>query len=377
MMTKLDHSTPRRKKLRFPVSQIVMFVICVAGPTSVYVGIWCLDSKSAFRRGTPSLPQSGKSRAGVDGTPIRVTVLNQSMQRVQHAMGASTVPRHPKRLCALGLLDALVAVGVRPFSAGASVHGFPTYLRKQLHDVIPIYQSSDGWRANYESILANQPDMILSGGCDYQTYLQLSKIAPVVVLTNRGNFSQQQTLNVGMLLERRADAELAVARYDAKTAAARRELHKQLNGRRVAFFRMFGKRFAIHGRSRGGLTLYDDLKLTPPTQLSRGERGMILNLESLLDFDADYLFVAAEQTHGTRRNIEELFAHSVWQRVPAVKHHRVVQLQSFEQWIGSGLLGKSLIVDQVVHAIAPEAEPRISSIMARAEPRPIRSRDEE
>jgi len=372
-MSELEHRTPRRKTLRFPVSQIVLFVICVAGPLSVYVGTWCLESSSAFRRVAPSSPSSGKSRAGVDGAPIRVIVLDDTKQRVEHAMGTSTVPRRPKRLCALGLLDALVAVGVRPFSAGASVEGFPTYLRKYLNDVAPIYQSTHGWRANYESILASKPDMILSGGCNYQAYLQLSKIAPVVVLSNSGNFSQQQTLNVGKLFDRRANAELAVARYNAKTAAARRELHSKLDGRRVAFFRMFGKRFAIHGRSRAGLTLYDDLKLTPPTQLSQGERGMILNLESLLDFDAEYLFVAAEQTNGTRRNIKELFAHSAWQRVPAVKRHRVVQLQSFEQWIDAGILGKSLIVDQVVRAIVPEAESRIAKAVARNELHPTTS----
>ena len=349
----------RRAYVRsFGLLTVTGFVLLVAVYALHSQGDSSTGGRSASAKANDDTPPGSGSRA------VEIVDQGADYRVVRHALGTTRVPASPRRLCALGYLDELLAIGVKPMAASSFNGHFPDYLEDQLDGVTDIPQMYGNWQPNFEAILAAQPDLILTSNSDPQTYRQLSKIAPVVVLTNSGQHCRERLLDVGLVLGCQHQAEVRAAWYDAKIRAAQEALGDKMGDRKVAFFRIFGKQYYIHGRSRGGLVLYDDLKLNPPTLLAGGARGMMLSPEALLDLDADYIFIAAERSKGTYRSLDQLLDHPAWQRVPAVRSSHVVRLHSFHQWLVAGVLGKALIVDEILAAVAPEA---LDEVNARAE----------
>ena len=304
----------------------------------------------------PLISSSGDApRPGSKDCPLEVVESGDGHRVVRHVLGTSLVPCKPKRVCALGYVDELLAIGVKPFAASCSHGHFPDYLEDRLDGVIGIAQMMSVGQPDFETLVTVQPDLIITSNPDPQMYRQLSKIAPVVVLTDNGNDNGQRLLDLGELVARRAEAEARLAWYRAKVQTASNVLHEKIGDRCVAFFRVFGKQYYIHGHTRGGSVLYDELGLTPPSLIDSHERGCMLSPEVLLDLNAEYVFVAAEKTKGTFRTWQELLDHPAWQRVPAVRDEQVFWLDSFHQWLVPGLLAKSQMIDEILRSIAPES----------------------
>lgn len=324
---------------------MVTVLVCLGG---------CSEDKSTVSQAN-SKQESKHGLPGSDGVPIVLRPQNSTTIRVEHLSGTSEVPTHPKKVCALAFIDELLAIGVRPLAASSSATGFPDYLRSQLDEVVPIYQMMGTMMPDFERIALLQPDVIITSNVDPQTYAQLSKIAPVVDLMRSSWDDQQRILDIGLLLGKAQEARAVLAAYQAKVVAAKQVLNEKVRERPVAFFRVFGRQMYIHGHTRGGLLLYDELGLTPPALINDSPRGYMLSPEALLQLDAEYLFVAAEKNLGARRSWECLLNHPAWQRVPAVKLRNVYPIRAQQQWLVPGIQGKSRMIDEIVSALAPES----------------------
>lgn len=306
-----------------------------------------------------SQPAPEPTIPGSEGVPLRIESYDAGHWRVEHLSGASIVPKQPARVCSLAFTDELLAIGAKPAGASSSATGFPDYLRPQLEGVTPIYQMMGTMFPDFEAIVHLQPDLILTANADPQTYAQLSKIAPVVVLERTSWNDRQRILDVGRLLGKELESKAVLAAHEAKVAAAREVLQKKIGDAPVSFFRVFGRQMYIHGQTRGGLILYDQLGLKPPAILDDSPRGYMLSPEALLSLDAQHLFVAAENNLGARRSWENLLGHPAWKRVPAVQAGNVYLIAAQHQWLVPGIQGRSRMIDEIVTALAPEAKEAI------------------
>lgn len=296
-----------------------------------------------------------ESRPGSRAVPLKIGELNDDQRSVEHLMGACIVPACPARICALDFADELLAIGVTPLAASSSATGFPDYLRPQLKDVVPVYQMLGTVFPDFETIVRLQPDLILTANTDPQTYAQLSKIAPVVVLERTSWDDQQRILDIGNLIGKEQQAKAVLAAYQSKVEAAREVLLAKIGDQPVTFFRIFGRQMYIHGHTRGGLLLYDELGLTPPSVLADSPKGYMLSPESLLQLDAQHLFVAAENNLGAQRSWDNLLSHPAWKRVPAVAQGNVYAIHQQHQWLVPGIQGKSQMIDEIITGLARES----------------------
>ena len=315
------------------------------------------DEKSSEARRSPAVVSTSVDvpKPGSRDCPLEIVEQGEDYRIVRHVLGISKVPREPQQVCALSYIDELLAIGLKPVAASCNNGRFPDYLEARLDGVIGIAQMMGVAQPDFETLITVQPDLIITANPDPQTYRQLSKIAPVVVLTDNGKDNGQRLLDLGELVARRSEAEARQAWYKAKVRAARESLQAKIGKHRVAFFRVFGKQYYIHGHTRGGVVLYDELGLTPPTLIDSFARGCMLSPEALLDLNADYVFVATERSKGTFRTWQELLDHPAWQRVPAVRGDHVYWLATYHQWLVPGILAKSRMIDEVLQSIAPES----------------------
>lgn len=311
--------------------------------------------------GTPSQrPFNGKHAGGKTkefpgsgATPL-VVEPDGANYRVTHSMGTVFVPAHPRRICSLGFTDELLAIGVKPVAASCTNGKFPDYLVDWLDGVIGINHLMGIAQPNFETLVNVRPDLIISSTGDPQTYRQLSKIAPVVVLESDSDCNRQRLLDLGELLGHRKIAERQIATFEDCVNRARILLHERIGERKVAFFRIHGKQFYIHGHTRGGIMLYDELGFTPPSLIEGSRRGFVLSPEALLQLDAEYIFVAAEHNPGAQRSWKSVGSHPAWMRVPAVRNGQVYSLSDQHQWLIPGFLAKSRMLKEILQALAPD-----------------------
>lgn len=304
------------------------------------------ESEEAFRE---NLPGGGPN-------PVEVVEEGNDYKVIRHAGGVTRIPFPPQRICALASADELLSVGVKPVAHSIKDGNFPDYLAKTLEDVPWIPNVYGDTMPNLEAIIRVRPDLIITRAPDRQTYLQLSKIAPVVVLLGHKSHYRQRVLDVGTIAGRRLEAVARVAWYDAKVRAAREALHRKLQGRTFAFFRVNPRAFRLSGwHDSGGPVAFGDLDLPRPRLVAENRKNITLSPEHLIDLDADFAVIALDAKVGTVRQMNELLEHPAWQRLPAGRDGHASIITRYRHWADSGILGKSLIIDDVLRAVAPEA----------------------
>jgi iron complex transport system substrate-binding protein len=331
----------------------------VIGGERVYERFVVTQKVQASRKAeSESLPGGGARLVEVieEGDGYRV---------IRHAGGITRIPASPRRICALASADELLSIGVKPIAHSIKDGNFPDYLAETLQDIPWIPNVYGDAMPNLEAIIAVHPDLIITRAPDRQTFLQLSKIAPVVVLLGHSHHYRQRVLDVGTIVGRRREAQLRVAWYDAKVAAARDVLHATLKGRTFAFFRVNNRAFRLSGWSdSGGPVAFGDLQLPQPRLVAENERNITLSPEQLLDLDADYAVIAVDDHVGGTRNMQAFLEHPAWRRMAASREGHATILTQYRHWADSGILGKSLIIDDVLRAVAPEA---LESVNAQAD----------
>ena len=145
---------------------------------------------------------------------------------VEHAMGQTTIPSKPLRVVALdpSYVDATLLLG-------AELVGYVEY-RSSGTGQLPSYLGDVSAKAgnavnlgtisepNLEQIIALKPDLIVSAKVRQEAlYPQLSQIAPTVFSTSTGPTWRENVVLLGEALGKKAEAEAAVAAYQARAAA--------------------------------------------------------------------------------------------------------------------------------------------------------------
>jgi iron complex transport system substrate-binding protein len=206
-----------------------------------------------------------------------------------HARGVATFEATPQTVVVFDLasLDILDALGVRVAAAPGGLR--PAYLDDAAGDA-PI---GTLFEPDMEAVAALAPDLIIVGGRSAPQYDALSALGPTIDLTveptNQMQAVRDNTLSLGRLFGREAEAEALIAELDAEIAATR---EAAADSGPALIVLTTGGRMSAHGPQGRFAALFNDFGVqSAVAQLDPGTHGQSISYEFILQTNPDWLFV--------------------------------------------------------------------------------------
>ena len=253
----------------------------------------------------------------------------QSQTRIVKTInGDIEIPANPKRIVVDAYLPTLLILGDKPVGATKQDLG-----NVHIQDLIAGIESTG--ESSLEKILELQPDLIISTEHEQNTYDQLSKIAPTVIIPySTYSGTHEEVRSIGELLGKDKEAEDWLATFDEKIQQQRERVQQVMaEGETVSIFGAFGEDSYIYGDGiyKGGQAIYRQLQLSPPERIKKelldaGESYKHVSFEVLTDYAGDYIFF--DQSKGGTLDKQD----PVWESVDAVKKDNVFYLDQKRFW---------------------------------------------
>lgn len=188
---------------------------------------------------------------------------------------------------------------------------------------VPVVSESD-----LESIIAQNPDLIIAG-TQMSNLEEFSKIAPTVAFTwGKLDYLEQQ-LEIGRLLNKEAEAQAWVDRFQQRTETMSEEIKAQYgDGVSVTVFETDAKNFYVLGDNwaRGTEVLYQAMGLAMPQKVQQDALGTgyySLSLEVLPEYAGDFIVLSRSTAN------DNAFMNSeVWNSIEAVKNKHVIEIDT-------------------------------------------------
>ncbi|WP_036695763.1 ABC transporter substrate-binding protein [Paenibacillus taiwanensis] len=282
-------------------------------------------------------------------------------RKFKEAVGLSPTHylRKKKRIAALNLnhTASLLALGVTP-----EIGVYTSWLERvqqasgKIQKLDP-YDSTPA--AYYEAVASSQPDVIIS----YNTAPEnksLLPLAPVVELPFMTMSWREQFRLLADIVERRAQAEEWLQRFDDLVRVSNESLDHQLGSRGTVIVWEIGKHKAYCFSSsygRGCQILYDDLGFCMPEQLIEEgivSRGFVeVELEAIANYPADYIIITElPSSTASQEKLERLFASARWQALKAVQQNQVYLLNDAELFCGYDPLSSLAQLHELVQVLS-------------------------
>ncbi|MEF3306879.1 ABC transporter substrate-binding protein [Paenibacillus sp. GYB003] len=284
----------------------------------------------------------GSGSAAIQAAPIANKPETRKYDTVK---GAVEIPVEPKRIVATQYLGHLLTLGVKPVGAG-SASLKQHFLKEMTEGIADIGDDA----AALEKIAELNPDLIIRPSD--KNYEQFSKIAPTVVIPWGQKDVMDELRDFGDMLGKKAEAEAAIERFEAKAAEAKQKLAGVVGpGETVGVYEIWAKSFWAVSQSfgRGTRNLYTSLGLSPPEPLKKhifekGGSGLDMSLEVLPQYAADHMFVTVYAANGGDKRAEEIWKSDLWKSLPAVKNNRVYMLD-IDQFAAADLISMEKQLD--------------------------------
>jgi iron complex transport system substrate-binding protein len=278
---------------------------------------------------------------------------------VSHAQGETCVPLEPERMVALGNLDNVLSLGIKPI--GSDELSSP---KVHLQDKVEGIEDVGGENIpSLERILALKPDLIVGGGYLERYYQTLTQIAPTV-LVSLDHSGDWKTFfgKMATALHRTEQAEQVMTNYRDRIAAFKQAMggEDRLKEIQVSIVRVYPQGISLYLKDSFCGTIVADAGLSrPPVQdLSAAEARSLMNNpiqyavshERIPDADGDVIFL---WTYGTNNQISReaeshkaaLKADPLWSTFKAVQQGRVYEVP--EYWSGGGPIAANAVLDDL------------------------------
>ncbi|MFD8526578.1 iron-siderophore ABC transporter substrate-binding protein [Streptosporangium canum] len=289
--------------------------------------------------GSGSADKPGGETAAAAGGAFPLTV--------EHAFGATRIPKAPQRVVSVGYTDdqAILAFGIKPVGM---VDQYPNppgktpdintqwpWVKDKWGDTRPdVIMNNGDPGPNYEKIAALRPDLIIAvySEIDQAAYDRLSKIAPTVGRTKgeKEPFSapwQDNAVHIAKALGKADEGAKLVQGIQDKLDAARKA-HPEFADRTAVAVSWYKDSVAPFTTTdvRGRLVSGIGFKGAPEIdKLAAGSFYTVLSPERIDLIDVDRIFVIADQADQDALKRFELFAN-----LPAVKNGKVSYLLDSE-----------------------------------------------
>ncbi|PSJ21919.1 iron ABC transporter substrate-binding protein [Halomonas sp. ND22Bw] len=271
---------------------------------------------------------------------------------VTNAFGDTSVPDTPQRVVTLyqGATDSAVALGLTPVGVVDSWLEPPMYryLREALDGVEHVGLET---QPNLEKIAWLDPDLIVATRFRHQRVRPLLEaMAPTVASESVFDFKASLRL-LAKATGREARARALLQDWDARVADFRRRIRRALGDawpQRAAVVRFKSDHVRIYSTGFAG-SILGELGFEQPSSVQDQGWGMKLTSEENIPvINADVIFVLLEPDDpAIARNYRHWRAHPLWQRLDAVRHDRVFEVDAVNWIMGGGILAANAMLDDL------------------------------
>jgi iron complex transport system substrate-binding protein len=299
---------------------------------------------------------------GADGDGGGGSAARQT-RRIRHDLGSTDIPVNPRRVVVVDafttlhtalMLDVPV-VGSMTFGQGQSP--FASFLRK---DETAGIKSIGFPEVKLEIVAALQPDLIVGSKGDMgETYSELAEIAPAVAVDYIPQVQwKADERQLGRVFDDPRRMEKALADYEARIAAFKRQMGSRLDDIEVGFIRFSPEEIRIHTRYHFAGSVLAEAGLRRPASHGTDDPAKVflsLSEERLPEIDADVLFYAAGggsvDQQGARDSLKRLENSPLWRRLRAVRNGRLYPVDS-AYWFRGGVRAADLILTDLFRYVA-------------------------
>ncbi|MBA4493699.1 ABC transporter substrate-binding protein [Paenactinomyces guangxiensis] len=269
---------------------------------------------------------------------------------IEHAMGKTEVPEHPKRVVILTNegTEALLALGVKPVGAVKSFTGNPWYkhLENELQGVKVV---GDEHQPNLETIASLNPDLIIGNKMRQEkVYEQLSAIAPTVFAEElRGDWKVNFKL-YAKALNKEAEGQKVLAAYDQKVKQVKENAGDLLK-QKVSIVRFLAGKTRIYQLDSFSGTILKDIGFARPELQNKNEFAIEVTKERIPDMDGDILFYFTYETGDNNGNKQEQewTRDPLWKNLNAVKNNRAFKVDDVIWNTAGGVKAANLMLDEL------------------------------
>lgn len=257
-------------------------------------------------------------------------------------LGQHQIPVTPQKLVVFNpaILDTLDALGV-PVAAVPKVEtSLPPFLAKYKGKT--YLNAGSMFEPDFEALSQFKPDVIIGGGRTTNADKELNNIAPTL------NFDRDdkqfpeslrlQTLKLGEVFNKQAEAKQLVARFDQQLKDVRPR--SQNAGTALIMIVTGGKMSAFGPGSRFGF-IYDGLGFKPAITLGQpGKHGNALSAELVHEANPDWIFVIDRDAaigFPNAKPAAQVLNNPLVNSTNAAKKQHIIYLNASELYVAGGM----------------------------------------
>jgi len=248
---------------------------------------------------------------------------------INHALGQVEIPLNPQRIVVLDpnsefLLDALVSLGVKPVGLTRCSNCINSDPFSEFLGELPTVGNHE--QPSLEKILSLKPDLILGYKWQKSFYPLLSQIAPTVLVEtvySGINDFERNFKYLAEILDRSDRAAMILATYNEKIQKFRKRFGEKLKTKTVSVLHYFDSTVHVY---RPEILSYVQVMKDAGVQFTPAYENLKsdylgLSLETISDWDADFLFVEVYDEED--ENHKSLFKEPIWSTLKAVQNGHV------------------------------------------------------
>lgn len=254
--------------------------------------------------------------AGESGATRTVTYLGEQFE----------LPATVERIVITGAVEAMedaIVLDVNPVGAISFSGAFPPLFESVTKNAVSIGEKTE---PNFEAILGLKPDVILgSTKFPEEVVENLRTIAPTLLYSHISTNWEANLRLLGELGGKEAEAEAAIAAYQADLQQAKGELSDKLKDKEVVVVRVRGgKMFVYPADVYFNPVLYEELGLAVPAVIAAAKAQEELSVEKFAEMDPDYLFLqfSPDENKDTPNALDDLQNNPILKSAAVFKEDR-------------------------------------------------------
>ena len=329
----------RKKSTR----KIVLFLLVILG--AVVCIMTACDSRSLnFEQGEMHSTSGQTLPLSLKQNPV-------ATKMVTHTLGQTEIPLHPQRIVVLDadnnfLLDGLLALGMKPIGLARCSSCIASDPFNDILGEVPSVGTEE--RPSLEKILSLKPDLILGYEWQEAFYPLLSKIAPTVIVNpyTGGHDFKRNFRQLADFLGKSDQAESILAEYNERIQKFQQRFKEKLKSKTVSLIWFFESNFHVYGLENlfvCWVMREAGIQFLPAYKELGRDVLYNMSIESVPDWDADFLFVAIYYEDSIEE-LESVFKHPLWSTLNAVRNDQVYVMTESPS---GGPIGANRFIDEL------------------------------
>jgi len=298
-----------------------------------------------------------------DHRPVSFDWTPPNCRVILHDAGKSCVPLNPSRVVAIGTLEELLALDIKPVGAAFWVAGggsgdIPAYLGDRAAGITNLGNTA---QPNLERIIQLKPDLIIGVPHGIKPmHKLLSQIAPTVVLDGADPEWKAFFVRVADVLNRSQQAQQLLDAYEQRLTEFQHRIGRSdsdANGMfkqmRVSVIRSYSNGLRIYMRESFNGSILEDAGLLRPPAQDKDTWAKDVSLESIPEMEGDVIFVTHDNPKDSLLN--QISDQPLWHYLEAVQHNKVYTVDH-EYWIGgSSIIAANRVLDDLFKYLVPQS----------------------